>query len=117
MLWIRKDIEAEQIAIQSSDLTAAVLHLPERKILIISIYIPGQEPEVLTLSIQLLDQAIQQTRTWLGTQVDAILAGDFNRHDQLLGGNEISVQRQGEADPIIDFMATYNLQSLLPLLG
>ena len=63
MLWIRNDIEAEQIAIQSSDLIAAVLHLPERKILIILIYISGQELEVLTRSIQLLDQAIQQTRT------------------------------------------------------
>ena len=59
ILWIRKDIEAEQIAMQSSDLTAAMLHLPERKILIISVYIPGQEPEALTQSIQLLDQAIQ----------------------------------------------------------
>ena len=43
-----------------------------------------------------------------------IIAGDFNRHDQLWGGNKVSIQRQGEADPIIDFMATYSLQSLLP---
>ena len=46
--------------------------------------------------------------------MDVILTGDFNQHDQLWGENEISAQRQGEADPIIDFMATYSLQSLLP---
>src|SRR5258706_16452575 len=32
MLWIRKDIEVEQVSVQSSDLTAAVLRLPDRSI-------------------------------------------------------------------------------------
>ena len=27
MLWIRKDLEAQQIAVESADITAAVLHL------------------------------------------------------------------------------------------
>ena len=36
MLWIRKDIEAEQVPMQSSDLTAAVLRLPDRSILVVS---------------------------------------------------------------------------------
>src|SRR4051794_19114227 len=30
MLWIRKDIEAEQVPVQSADLMAAVLRLPDR---------------------------------------------------------------------------------------
>ena len=43
------------------------------------------------------------------------MAGDFNRHDQLWGGDEVSLrQRQGEADPIVDFIGDFSLQSLLP---
>ena len=41
------------------------------------------------------------------------IAGDFNRHDQLWGGDEVSMERQGEADPIIDMMNELALSSLL----
>jgi hypothetical protein len=37
MLWIRRDLEARQIAVDSADITVAVLHLPDRSILIISV--------------------------------------------------------------------------------
>ena len=39
MLWIRRDLEARQIAVDSADITAAVLRLLDRSILIISVYI------------------------------------------------------------------------------
>ncbi|KAF6525889.1 hypothetical protein HZS61_011684 [Fusarium oxysporum f. sp. conglutinans] len=42
-----------------------------------------------------------------------ILAGDFNRHDQMWGRDDVSVERQGEADPIIDLMNDFMLRSLL----
>lgn len=35
MLCIRRDLEAMQIAVESADITAAVLHLPDRSILIV----------------------------------------------------------------------------------
>ncbi|KAL0929627.1 zinc knuckle [Colletotrichum truncatum] len=41
-------------------------------------------------------------------------AGDFNRHDQLWGGDEVSMVRQGEGDQIVDFMDEFGLSSLLP---
>ena len=47
MLWIRKDIEAEQVPIQSSDLTAAVLRLPDRSMLVVSVYVEGENTAVL----------------------------------------------------------------------
>jgi hypothetical protein len=47
MLWIRKDIEAEQLLIQSSDLTAAVLRLPDRSMLIVLVYIKGENTATL----------------------------------------------------------------------
>lgn len=45
--------------------------------------------------------------------LDVLLLGDFNRHDQLWGGDEVSLARQGEADPIIDLMTHCSLRSLL----
>ena len=46
--------------------------------------------------------------------MDVILAGDFNRHDQLWGGDGVSQERQGEAEPIIDLMGDHALEGLLP---
>jgi hypothetical protein len=37
MLWVQKDIEAEQIPMQSTDITAAVLGLPGRRICCIGV--------------------------------------------------------------------------------
>lgn len=42
-----------------------------------------------------------------------MIVGDFNRHDQLWGGDDVSLGRQGEADPIIDLMNEFALSSLL----
>jgi hypothetical protein len=53
------------------------------------------------------------TRRDAGTVVEMVIAGDFNRHDQLWGGDEVSMERQGEADPIIDMMNELALSSLL----
>lgn len=46
--------------------------------------------------------------------LNIVVAGDFNRHDQLWGGEGVLPYRQGEADPIIDFMSGWGLESLLP---
>ena len=114
MLWIRKDIEVEQVPVPSSDLTAAVLRLPDRSILVVSVYVEGQDAEALRDTTRKLHHLIQESQNKIGTRVDVILAGDFNRHDQLWGGDEIVQERQGEAEPIIDLMSDHALQSLLP---
>ena len=114
MLWIRKDIEAEQLAIESADLTAVILGLPDRFVLMISVYVKPANPEALMDTIRFLEQAIQRTRNSREMRVDVVIAGDFNRHDYLWGGDEVSHARQGEADPIIHLMDDYSLCSLLP---
>lgn len=40
MLWINKQAEAEQVLIHSPDLTAAIIRLTERTILVASVYVP-----------------------------------------------------------------------------
>ena len=81
MLWIRKDIEAEQVPVQSADLTAAVLRLPDRLVLVVSVYVKGKDTEALQDTTGKLHQLIQETQNKIGTRTDIILAGDFNRHD------------------------------------
>jgi hypothetical protein len=114
MLWIRENIAAEQVPVQSSDLTAVVLRLPDRSILVVSVYVEPANVVALTDAVGKLHQLIQDTRHRIGTRVDVILAGDFNRHDQVWGGDEVSQSRQGEADPIIELMSEHDLQCLLP---
>jgi hypothetical protein len=113
MLWIRKDLEAMQIPVDSADITAAVLQLPERSVLLTSIYVPPTDPIALQSSLQLLQHLIQATSCQISTRLDIVLAGDLNRHDQLWGGPDVS-QRQGEADTIVNFIVNLSLCSLLP---
>jgi hypothetical protein len=114
MLWVRKDLEAEQVPIESSDLTAVVLRLPEKWVLIVSVYVECVDKQALTDTCHLLRQVIADARRGVGQQVDVVIIGDFNRHDQLWGGNEILPARQGEADEIIELMTEFSLSSLLP---
>lgn len=81
MIWVRRDIEVEQIAVQSPDLTAVVLQLPDRSVLVVSVYVEGHNTEAPLDTASKLHQLIQDTRNGIGTRVDVILAGDFNRHD------------------------------------
>ncbi|KAI3277363.1 transcriptional regulator family: Zinc finger, CCHC-type [Penicillium roqueforti] len=113
MLWVNKDIEAEQVAIESPDLTAAVVRLPERMIFMASVYVEGGDASALDDACDHLRKAILKVRRDTGAVVDIMIMGDFNRHDQLWGGDEVSLGRQGEADSLIDFMSEFALSSLL----
>lgn len=114
MLWIRRDIECEQVDVPSADLTVIVLRLPDRSVLLASVYVEGGNVEALSEAMRLLDDAISTAQRRSGPRLDIVVAGDFNRHDQLWSGDEVTPRRQGEADPIIDFMSRWSLESLLP---
>ena len=113
MLWVNKEVEAEQVQIESPDMTAVIIWLPECKVLVVSVYVPGVDPQALRDSCNNLHKAIHNARHNAGTVVDVVIAGDFNCHDQLWGGDGVSMERQGEADPIIDMMGEFALSSLL----
>ncbi|XP_024085711.1 uncharacterized protein LOC106673500, partial [Cimex lectularius] len=113
MLWVRKDVEAEQVPIGSPDLTAAVVRLPERLIFMASVYVEGGDAQALRDTYSSLRKAITKVRQDTGAVVEVLIVGDFNRHDQLWGGDDVSLERQGEADPIIDLMSEFALSSLL----
>jgi hypothetical protein len=114
MLWVRKDIECEQLSVPSADLTVALLRLPDRLVLLASVYVEGANVAALSETISLLDTVISTGQRRGGPRLDIVVAGDFNRHNQLWGGDGVLPTRQGEADPIIDFMNRWKLESLLP---
>ena len=91
-----------------------VLRLPDRSILVVLVYVRGSDTETLLDTTEKLRQLIEETRHRIGIRVDVILTGDFNRHDQLWAGDDISLERQGEANTIIDLMSDYGLYSPLP---
>jgi hypothetical protein len=113
MLWISKDVEAEQVPIESPDLTAAVIRLSERLIFVAPVYVERGDVQALRDTCNHLREAITKVRRDTGTVVEVMIVGDFNRHDQLWGGDDVPLERQGEADPIIDLMNEYSLSSLL----
>ncbi|KYK54123.1 hypothetical protein DCS_06080 [Drechmeria coniospora] len=114
ILWIRSDLEAEQVPVPSADLTAAVLRLEGREVLVVSVYVQGKNEEALTNAMELLRDVIDRFRNGTGRRTGVVLAGDFNHQDLLWGGDEVSVSRQGEGQPIIDLMDDFGLSSILP---
>lgn len=114
MLWINKHAEAEQVPIHSPDLTAAIVRLAERTILVASVYVPVTDVQALKDTCEELRRTMETVRGSAGEAVELAIMGDFNRHDQLWGGDEIQLEQQGEADPIVDLMNEYGLASLLP---
>ncbi|RFU31201.1 hypothetical protein B7463_g5127, partial [Scytalidium lignicola] len=112
MLWVNKEVEAEQVPIESPDITAAVIQFPGRLVLVASVYVPGGDVAALRDMCMNIQRAITDVRRNVSTGVEVVIAGDFNRHDQLWGGDEV-FSRQGEADPIIDLMSDFGFRSLL----
>ena len=112
MIWTRIDLEAEQIQVESSDITAVIIRLSGHIILLFSVYVQGSDPEALLLATQKISQVISSERSRINT-LQVVVAGDFNRQDILWGGEAVSDERQGEAEPIIEMMGEQGLVSLL----
>lgn len=83
MLWVNKDVEAEQVPIGSPDITAAILRLPNRRVLVVSVYVPKQDPQARREMYNNLHKTIIDVRRDAGTTVDVVITGDFNRYNQL----------------------------------
>jgi hypothetical protein len=78
-----------------------------------SVYVEGGNASALDDACNHLLNTITKVQRDTGTVVEILIMGDFNRHDQLWGGDNVSLGRQGEADPIIDLMNECTLSSLL----
>ena len=111
LIYVTTGVHAQPIDIPSPDLMAVRIRVEDRMILVISVFVPPVDVNALSLAIDLIKSAVRRH----GQGHELIIAGDFNRHDQLWGGDEVdSSVRQGEAAAIIEMMDDLDLQSLLP---
>lgn len=83
MLWVRNDIECEQVSVPSADLTVVLLRLPDSPVLLASVYVEGGSGAALEETMRLLDDAVGEAQPYGEPRLDIVVAGDFNRHDQL----------------------------------
>ncbi|KAF5696188.1 reverse transcriptase [Fusarium globosum] len=90
MLWVIKELEAEQV--ESPDVTAVVIRLPERQVFTASIYVPGEDAQALRDIYSKLDRAITEVRRRTGRVLDLVIAGDLNRHIQVWAGDDVMEQ-------------------------
>ena len=117
-MWISSKTEYTQLTMNSNDITAVILKQGNRSILVASIYIPSIgnghkfDEQELQSRLQEVQEAITGERN-NNPELEVFIAGDFNRHDTVWGGNEVAVEpRQGEGSRILDFFEENNLQLL-----
>lgn len=118
MIWTHKNIKVNPIKSTHGDLAGVLVKTNGRAILAISVYVPAKtssEDEELQVRLDQIRSLVAETRRNHSEPVELIIGGDFNRHDQLWGGDEVArTIRQGEGEAIIQLMADLDLQSLLP---
>lgn len=78
---MNKEVEAEQVSVESLDVTAAVIRLLERLVFMASVYVPGGDAQALQDTCRKLGRAITDVRRRPGRAVDGVITSDFNRHD------------------------------------
>ncbi|KAI1840014.1 hypothetical protein JX266_013786 [Neoarthrinium moseri] len=110
MLWINTKLDATQVPVRNANVTAALVKVADRVVLVASVYIPSNNAVASREMIsQLRDLGRQASHS-----TDYLYIGDFNLHDQVWGGDGVSQARQGEADHLIDMMNELGLMSMLP---
>lgn len=120
MIWMNKiTFPHRQIDVPSPDIAAVLIFTPSPT-LSVSVYVPPEGGpngvRLLTQVLEIIRHAYRRVQRDHTDQVDILIAGDFNLHDQLWGGDQVAMHiHQREAEPIILLMADWDLTSLLPL--
>lgn len=120
MIWIKKGMGSfQEIDTDSSDITAITLPINNQHLLVVSVYVPPGNGLMGSASLQQTTRKIREIcedqQKKYGGRVDILIAGDFNRHDSLWGGDQVADSpRQGEALPLLELIIELGLESLLP---
>lgn len=121
--WVNSRCRATQIQADSYDLTAVLIQLKGKKLLLVACYearavdTEAEREEDLAATLTTLKMVIQKVQQETRReQLEIMVCADLNRYHVLWGGyHQVRTrERRGEADPIIDFMQEAGLHSLLP---
>jgi ribonuclease HI len=119
-IWANRSNEYTQILTDSNDITIVILQKGNRSVLVASVYIPGlgqgEQPDEQELISRLKEvQGAFRSERERTPELELFVAGDFNRHDSLWGGDRVAREaRQGSGSQILDFMEDNDLQLLTP---
>lgn len=120
MIWVNKSQKARQVPLHHSDITAVVAYIGCRYLFIALVYIPchlgrrDKDEENLQSRLDIIKTAYKYEKAQCA-ELEMILSGDFNRWDTLSGASEIAKHScQGGKERLINLMAEFNLQLLLP---
>lgn len=108
LIYANQWTNARQIPIASPDITAVEMTAGDRRIMAVSIYVPCMANGVAEAgqTIQHMLGLIAEAKRDRPTH-ELIVAGDFNRHDPLWGGDRV---QNSEGAEIVDFMDQMGLQ-------
>ena len=89
---MHKDIQFQKLRIGSRDVAAVMIKVGVETIVAILVYVErktSEEDVELGRIVAKIDEVIQKARRALTEKVEILVTGDFNRHNQLWGGNAI----------------------------
>lgn len=75
MLWIWNEMGAEQVPVAMPDVTAALISLSDRQVLVVSVCVEGVNMKAWADAGNLLRKAITETIQRVGQAVDVVMAG------------------------------------------
>ncbi|KAF4547017.1 Hypothetical protein D9617_69g077960 [Elsinoe fawcettii] len=121
-LWVHTRHHARQVALDSPDLTGALLFLPERTVFVVAAYDPrdrsaGVEASNRSLAekLTLLSDTIRDLEQKHGDALDGPITSDFNRHHPLWSGSRASSSKANDdGEQVMTFLQDMHPQSLLP---
>jgi hypothetical protein len=89
-IWASRELAITQLNVDSADITAVMAHIEERRLIIVSIYIPDlcarrtkeENLEELSSRLGAISKLIQEEKL-RNPHTESIIASDFNRHNLL----------------------------------
>lgn len=83
---MHKDIQFQELETGSRDAVAVIIKVGGETIVALSVYVgqrTNEEDVKLKNAIENIDKVIQEARQASIKEVEILITGDFNRHDQL----------------------------------
>lgn len=102
--------QENDVPVSNPNATVSLVKVGDGMMLVAPVYIPSNNR---VTSWETITQ-LRGLRRQVGHNTDYLVIGDFNLHDQVLGGDGVSQARQGEADYLINLINELSLMRLLP---
>lgn len=101
LIYVNKQFQFRQIHIPSLDVLVEVLKMNDETILVASVYVPRSKEasierneEALRERLRIVSTAWEQARQKWSANVQLFVGRDFNRYDQMWGGDSVACSQR-----------------------